>query len=42
MTLYGEPKGDVHRVLRAGKFGDPIELPEPFAFTLDTSVFPTK
>ncbi|UUU31322.1 Uma2 family endonuclease [Streptomyces sp. CA-210063] len=41
VTLYGEPKGDVYRVLRAGKFGDAIELPEPFAFTLDTSVFPT-
>ncbi|GHH86474.1 Uma2 family endonuclease [Streptomyces capitiformicae] len=42
VTLYGEPKGDVYRVLRAGKFGDAIELPEPFAFTLDTSVFPAK
>lgn len=42
VTLYGEPKGDVYRVLRAGKFGDAIELPEPFAFALDTSVFPTK
>ncbi|MGW0819890.1 Uma2 family endonuclease [Streptomyces sp. NPDC002845] len=42
VTLYGEPKGDVYRVLRAGKFGDAIELPEPFGFTLDTSVFPAK
>ncbi|WP_251094654.1 Uma2 family endonuclease [Streptomyces sp. Caat 7-52] len=39
-TLYGEPKGDVYRVLRAVKFGDPIELPEPFGITLDTGEFP--
>ncbi|MGW2745341.1 Uma2 family endonuclease [Streptomyces sp. NPDC001450] len=39
-TLYGEPKGDVYRVLQAGKFGDPIKLPEPFNCTLDTSAFP--
>ncbi|WP_037683474.1 Uma2 family endonuclease [Streptomyces griseus] len=41
LTLYGEPQQDVYRVLRAGKFGDAIELPEPFGFTLDTSDFPT-
>ncbi|MCX5092455.1 Uma2 family endonuclease [Streptomyces sp. NBC_00365] len=40
VTLYGEPKGDVYRVLHAGKFGDVITLPEPFDLTLDTSVFP--
>lgn len=40
MTLYGEPTGDVYRVLRAGKFGDAITLPEPFDLTLDTGVFP--
>jgi Uma2 family endonuclease len=40
VTLYGEPKGDVYRVLHAGKFGDQIALPEPFDVTLDTSVFP--
>ncbi|MGW2957328.1 Uma2 family endonuclease [Streptomyces sp. NPDC001220] len=39
-TLYGEPKGDVYRVLRAVKFGDPIELPEPFDLTIDTAEFP--
>lgn len=39
-TLYGEPKGDVYRVLRAVKFGDPVELPEPFGLTIDTGEFP--
>jgi Uma2 family endonuclease len=40
VTLYGEPKCDVYRVLQAGKFGDAIRLPEPFDLTIDTSVFP--
>ncbi|MEV5309864.1 Uma2 family endonuclease [Streptomyces sp. NPDC052610] len=40
VTLYGEPKGDVYRVLSAVKFGDPIKLPEPFGLTLDTGEFP--
>lgn len=40
ITLYGEPHGDVYRVLRAGKFGDQVELPEPFGLSLDTSEFP--
>ncbi|CAM5655075.1 hypothetical protein SCANM63S_07490 [Streptomyces canarius] len=39
-TLYGEPKGDVYRVLKAVKFGDLVELPEPFGLTVDTSEFP--
>ncbi|MEU9476310.1 Uma2 family endonuclease [Streptomyces sp. NPDC048191] len=39
-TLYGEPKGDVYRVLSAVKFGDPIKLPAPFDVTIDTSEFP--
>lgn len=39
-TLYGEPKGDVYRVLKAVKFGDLIELPEPFGLTIDTGEFP--
>ncbi|MFD5537924.1 Uma2 family endonuclease [Streptomyces sp. NPDC127079] len=39
-TLYGEPKGDVYRVLSAVKFGDPIKLPEPFGLTIDTGEFP--
>jgi Uma2 family endonuclease len=40
VTLYGEPKSEVYRVLQAGKFGDPVTLPEPFDCTLDTSLFP--
>ncbi|MFG3011825.1 Uma2 family endonuclease [Streptomyces cinerochromogenes] len=40
VTLYGEPKGDVYRVLKAVKFGDRVELPEPFGLTIDTSEFP--
>ncbi|QEV19814.1 Uma2 family endonuclease [Streptomyces alboniger] len=40
ITLYGEPRGDVYRVLRACKFGEPIKLPEPFDLDLDTSAFP--
>jgi hypothetical protein len=39
-TLYGEPEGEVYRVLRAVKFGDPIELPEPFDVIIDTGEFP--
>ncbi|CAL9474976.1 Uma2 family endonuclease [Streptomyces sp. NPDC048306] len=39
-TLYGEPKGDVYRVLSAAKFGDPLTLPAPFDLTIDTSEFP--
>lgn len=40
VTLYGEPHGDVYRVLRAGKFGEQILLPKPFDLKLDTSLFP--
>ncbi|SMQ18489.1 Endonuclease, Uma2 family (restriction endonuclease fold) [Streptomyces sp. Ag82_O1-12] len=40
VTLYGESKGDVYRVLSAVKFGDPIKLPDPFDVTIDTSEFP--
>jgi len=40
ITLYGEPRGDVYRVLRAGKFGEQIVLPGPFDLKLDTSAFP--
>ncbi|GGR54064.1 MULTISPECIES: Uma2 family endonuclease [Streptomyces] len=39
-TLYGEPKGEVYRVLSAVKFGDPIKLPEPFGITIDTGEWP--
>ncbi|GGR98887.1 hypothetical protein GCM10010269_42120 [Streptomyces humidus] len=40
VILYGEPHGDVYRVLWAGKFGDTVELPEPFGLELDTGEFP--
>jgi Uma2 family endonuclease len=40
VTLYGEPQGDVYRVLHAGKFGEQIALPEPFDLKLDTGAFP--
>ncbi|MFF9492367.1 Uma2 family endonuclease [Streptomyces flaveolus] len=39
-TLYGEPKGDVYRVLSTAKFGDPLTLPAPFDLTIDTGEFP--
>ncbi|MFD7094594.1 Uma2 family endonuclease [Streptomyces xanthophaeus] len=41
VTLYGEPKGGLYRVLQAGKFGEPVRLPAPFDIEIDTSVFPT-
>jgi Uma2 family endonuclease len=41
VTLYGEPSGDVYRVLAEVKFGEEIHLPAPFELTLDTSEFPT-
>ncbi|MFE3630993.1 Uma2 family endonuclease [Streptomyces goshikiensis] len=41
ITLYGEPKKDVYRVLQSGKFGETFHLPAPFGFDLDTSAFPT-
>ncbi|MFH9427003.1 Uma2 family endonuclease [Streptomyces sp. NPDC017615] len=40
VTLYGEPKDDVYRVLSAVKFGDTIHLPKPFDVAIDTSEFP--
>ncbi|WP_307811159.1 Uma2 family endonuclease [Streptomyces fildesensis] len=40
VTLFSEPEGDVYRSHHAVKFGDPIELPAPFAITLDTGSFP--
>ncbi|OUD01123.1 hypothetical protein CA983_21890 [Streptomyces swartbergensis] len=40
VTLYGEPKDGVYRLLRAGKFGERIRLPEPFGLELDTGEFP--
>lgn len=40
VTLYGEPTGDVYRVLHTVKFGDELELPAPFGLTLDTGISP--
>ncbi|GHC70708.1 Uma2 family endonuclease [Streptomyces cinnamoneus] len=40
ITLFGEPKNDVYRVLQAGKFGDGIHLPAPFDIVIDTDAFP--
>ncbi|MET7758761.1 Uma2 family endonuclease [Streptomyces sp. NPDC005389] len=40
VTLYGEPKGDVYRVLRAVPFGEEIHLPAPFDLALETAEFP--
>ncbi|GAA3391752.1 Uma2 family endonuclease [Streptomyces roseoviridis] len=40
VTLYGEPKGGVYRVLGAVPFGEKLHLPAPFDLTLDTAEFP--
>ncbi|MBZ4320565.1 Uma2 family endonuclease [Streptomyces huiliensis] len=42
ITLYGEPRDDVYRVLQAGKFGDDVHLPAPFDLVIDTSSFPAR
>ncbi|MFF5977637.1 Uma2 family endonuclease [Streptomyces olindensis] len=39
VTLYGEPKEGVYRLLQAGKFGERIRLPAPFGLELDTGSF---
>ncbi|MEV6951783.1 Uma2 family endonuclease [Streptomyces sp. NPDC051183] len=41
ITLHGQPRGDLYRVLRVGKFGETFHLPTPFDVELDTSAFPT-
>ncbi|WP_405732174.1 Uma2 family endonuclease [Streptomyces sp. NBC_00028] len=40
ITLYGEPGGDVYRLLSVGKFGSRLVLPQPFGLALDTNEFP--
>lgn len=40
ITLYGEPQGDVYRVLDVYKFGESVKLPAPFDLEIDTSAFP--
>ncbi|MCQ9132717.1 Uma2 family endonuclease [Streptomyces hilarionis] len=39
-TLYGEPKGDVYRLLGTAKFGEALKLPAPFDVVVDTAEFP--
>jgi Uma2 family endonuclease len=41
-TLYGEPKGDVHRLLSTAKFGEALKLPAPFDLVIDTGEFPAE
>ncbi|MFH8291617.1 Uma2 family endonuclease [Streptomyces sp. NPDC018059] len=40
ITLYGEPAGDVYRVIQACKFGETVRIPGPFDLDIDTSAFP--
>ncbi|MFG2114069.1 Uma2 family endonuclease [Streptomyces sp. NPDC048718] len=40
ITLYGEPRNGLYRVLEVVEFGEEIHLPAPFGLTLDTSEFP--
>ncbi|MFC9131791.1 Uma2 family endonuclease [Streptomyces sp. NPDC057099] len=40
VTLYGEPRKGVYRLLRAGRFGERITLPDPIGLELDTGEFP--
>ncbi|MCC9310534.1 Uma2 family endonuclease [Kitasatospora sp. RB6PN24] len=37
--LHSGARGGDYRIVERGEFGEPIELPEPFAFPLDTSAF---
>jgi Uma2 family endonuclease len=39
VTLFSHPKADDYARTVAAAFGDKLELPEPFSFTLDTSPF---
>ncbi|NNN31657.1 Uma2 family endonuclease [Streptomyces sp. S3(2020)] len=39
ITLHSEPAGGVYRVMRPGRFGDPVMLPRLFDLTLDTREF---
>ncbi|WP_333737446.1 Uma2 family endonuclease [Streptomyces sp. IBSBF 2806] len=41
-TLYGEPKGDAHRLLSTAKFGEALKLPAPFDVVIDTAEFPAE
>ncbi len=39
VTLFSEPEKDDYLRLLKRSFGDPLSLPEPFAFDLDTADF---
>jgi Uma2 family endonuclease len=38
-TLHREPRGEGYAVASATEFGQPVELPEPFGFAIDTTRF---
>lgn len=37
--LHSEPRGGTYRTIHQSQFGEPIPLPAPFDFVLDTSAF---
>jgi Uma2 family endonuclease len=37
--LHSEPHGGAYRTTRTNEFGEPVPLPDPFGFPLDTSSF---
>lgn len=39
VTLYGEPRDGDYREITRVPFGKPLDLPQPFSFSLDTGVF---
>ncbi|MDH6227197.1 Uma2 family endonuclease [Streptomyces sp. MJP52] len=39
LTLFSDPGGDDYLQARKGPFGNPMPLPEPFSFDLDTAAF---
>jgi Uma2 family endonuclease len=39
VTLFSDPEGDDYRERRTRPFGKAVELPEPFAFELETAAF---
>ncbi|MFW5417308.1 Uma2 family endonuclease [Nocardiopsis sp. CNT-189] len=39
VTLYATPEGGEYRESEAVVFGKPLDVPEPFGFTLDTGAF---
>ncbi|WP_225728479.1 MULTISPECIES: Uma2 family endonuclease [unclassified Nocardia] len=39
-TLYTHPKDGIYQGKLHGTYGDPIELPSPFGFSLDTGCLP--